>query len=414
MTVITEIINAILHLYVSFLFFSSFWKRKYSDIGTAVYFIITVALFACSTLLLKEKIIVYMLAFLLTAALTPLFYGKLVRKLMCSAFLFGVFALSFGGTKQGALYITGIFISKFAILIIVFFVRLKKQSLLQRFRKKHFEILLFPLSTLVMILLQHIIFMSIPQQDILMPYVVLITYTLLTFANLIVFDFIDSLCINIIGESRIAAAEELIASQTCQYQALVDHNRDIARIQHDNKNFCLGIISEIKSGNTKTAVEKLEAAYDLYSDEQAYGGNIIYALVNNKMRAMCSDNIDILCEVHELQNIKIATTDLAIIIGNALDNAIEECERTERTDKIQISLFVTLKNDSVVIRVKNPVSDNVDVSSLTTKKSDSDHHGFGIISMKQIALKYGGEVIFECEDQIFTVSVIMNNGICTE
>lgn len=425
MTVITEFVNATLNLYLIYHFFSCFYKKKYGTAFTLIMFLASDILFTFSLLFLKGSIIMYIPAVITAIMIAVLYECTMLQKVIYTAIIFGIigaiemivalilttaFSLSFEAGKQGVLYIVGMILSKFVVFLIILFIRLKNHSpLVNQYKRNFFGTFLFPLSTFIVMVLQHRIFLSFPSQSQYMYYAVLIAYTLLFLANIIVFDFIDSLYKNTIDESKFAAAEEIIANQTIQYQALIDHNRDIIKLQHDNKNFCIGLISDLEKGNIKASIDKLKRVNDVYLDKSLFYGNIIYSLLEIKRQAANAKNIDISFENQNLDQITIPSTDLAIIIGNALDNAIEECERINSTEKKHINLMVSLKNDTVIIIINNPVSENIDVSSLATKKSDLDHHGFGVISMRQVAAKYNGEVVFSCEGGTFTASIIMNN-----
>jgi len=110
----------------------------------------------------------------------------------------------------------------------------------------------------------------------------------------------------------------------------------------------------------------------------------------------------------ELRPIKILSTDLAIILGNALDNAIEACSKLNNKEKI-IQLFIQPQNETIIITVKNPVIEDIDTLNFTSTKPYSKWHGYGIISMKEIAAKYGGNIALTCTNHLFTVSAILNN-----
>ena len=223
-------------------------------------------------------------------------------------------------------------------------------------------------------------------------------------------NYIDSLYKNTINEGRIMAANEMIANQTTQYQALINHNKEIMKIQHDNKNFYIGLISELKDGKTDDVIAQLTEKYHIYNTELQNNGNIVFTLVNSKKQYIAEKNIKISAEYYGLQNISILPTDLAILLGNALDNAIESCELCQDEEQKTIDLLITLKNENIVIIIKNPTVTDIDVAELSTNKKDLRFHGYGIISMKQIASKYNGDVFLSCENRIFTTSIILNNS----
>ena len=90
------------------------------------------------------------------------------------------------------------------------------------------------------------------------------------------------------------------------------------------------------------------------------------------------------------------------------DNAIEASSACGGACR-EIRLLVALKNKTIVIQMKNPVTESVNVERLATNKKEPIYHGFGVISMRQLAAKYGGEVVFSCEKGIFTTSIVINN-----
>ena len=97
---------------------------------------------------------------------------------------------------------------------------------------------------------------------------------------------------------------------------------------------------------------------------------------------------------------------MAILLGNALDNAIEAVLGIAEEKKISVSV---IKNGSLVtLSVKNPVKENFVATNLKTTKKDKAMHGFGIESMKKIAEKYKGEIITEAEDGIFKLTAVLN------
>lgn len=68
-----------------------------------------------------------------------------------------------------------------------------------------------------------------------------------------------------------------------------------------------------------------------------------------------------------------------------------------------------LKEQQLLITVKNNVKENLDVDHLETQKENKGAHGFGVPNMKEIVRKYGGEIVLICEDNVFKTVIIINN-----
>ena len=82
--------------------------------------------------------------------------------------------------------------------------------------------------------------------------------------------------------------------------------------------------------------------------------------------------IEIDFEYREPQKLLIPSVDMSIILGNAIDNAIEATHKLSDTSKKRIRLFVALKNDTVIITIKNPTISEIDPNNLTTEKEERE------------------------------------------
>ena len=130
-------------------------------------------------------------------------------------------------------------------------------------------------------------------------------------------------------------------------------------------------------------------------------------ILKTKAEKAAALGVKIIWECVNIQHIKISDVDLAIILGNALDNAVEAVEKIEY--KGMVEALIVLRNNLLIIKIKNPVKEYVDTNNLSSTKPDNNVHGFGIISIKQLTNKYDGEVLFTCKDNIFTTSIVMKN-----
>ena len=103
--------------------------------------------------------------------------------------------------------------------------------------------------------------------------------------------------------------------------------------------------------------------------------------------------------------------DLSIVLGNAIDNAIEATLNIPDETKRVIQVYIYNTERQLMIYVKNNVVENVSISSIEeTTKEDKLLHGYGILNMRQIAQKYNGAVTFKCENNVFNTAIILTNG----
>ena len=421
--ILLQTVNSVLYFYLNYLFFSTFLKRKCGGaVFTVVFIIVTVLgcadlIFFSGTLWVTAILVVLNLVLIFTFESTliqKVIYIFLIAVMHCiGEFVVGfstqlIFGVTIEQNRTGVYFVVGMLLSKLLIYILIMFVRINKHSVMVPNAKKNFwGVLLFPVSSIFILCMFPLIFQEYnesPADHII--YLILLAGALLGFANIIVFDFIDSIYKNTLNEGKVAAANEIIINQRAQYQSLIDHNREIVKLQHDNKNYFIGLMAQLKEGRVDDALESLSHAYDISIADMNLSGNIVNILFNVKKQKANEDGIELILDAHSLNDILVQPVDMAIILGNALDNAIEACKLSCGKT---VELFVTVKNGSVILIIQNPVNNDVDVNNLITKKPSPEQHGFGIISMKQLAEKYNGEVIFSVDKSVFKATVMLKN-----
>ena len=99
-------------------------------------------------------------------------------------------------------------------------------------------------------------------------------------------------------------------------------------------------------------------------------------------------------------------THFFVIIGNLLDNAIENCESSYLK---QIKLNIFEYNDYFAIKIQNTITHSVlkDNFHLQTTKIDKNNHGFGLKNVKLLLNRYNGFIDFSEENNFFVVKVLI-------
>lgn len=304
-----------------------------------------------------------------------------------------------------------ILISRVLLFVILFIWRMKKHKILTNTPSKFFMVLaLIPLSTVGMIIFIYRFFSEISTMSDEIRIGVLIFSTMLIISNSVIFYFIDIVEENNESSYAVYAANKLIEQKTEQYEELLSSQEKIMKLHHDYKKVFVGLVSSIDESNIEKTKRELMRQYKELTELSApvQDDNIVRIILNMKQRVMDQNYIVAQMEYKELYKNRISPIDTAIIFGNALDNAIEACMEFPLENKKIIEIYGEVKNNIIVFTIKNPVIKNIDTKNLRTTK-DSFGHGYGIISMKNIAEKYGGDVIFECKDKIFTTYIMLRN-----
>ena len=182
---------------------------------------------------------------------------------------------------------------------------------------------------------------------------------------------------------------------------------DIRKKQHDMKHQLTainGYLEERQYEECKKYVEKLLPATMNQSKILCSDNIVIDYIINSKLGNLKETVILVTGSIGDISDIEEA--DLASLLGNLLDNAIEAV--AELNEK-RIELTFARQDASRVIICKNTIQESVIKNNpefLTTKK-DPVNHGFGVKAIKRIVNKYGGLIDFFEVADMFGVQILL-------
>ena len=105
--------------------------------------------------------------------------------------------------------------------------------------------------------------------------------------------------------------------------------------------------------------------------------------------------------------------DVYSLFGNILTNAIEAVAELKDPNKKTISIVTEKRSEFVFINAMNYFEGErkfADGLPVTTKRTEQGYHGFGMKSIRNTALKYGGGVKVDAADGVFALSVYLMNS----
>ena len=219
-------------------------------------------------------------------------------------------------------------------------------------------------------------------------------------------DYVES-------KAKLGFANEQIKNQLAHYEELYRYQSEIRTFRHDIKNKLLSVSGLLADGQTQSAIDAIKGEVD-FLDEANNGvinsGNpAVDAVLQSKLAIAESKGITLDYSVKISDKINVDLLELGVLIGNALDNAIEAAEGLcNGTEKTIFASIITM-GGRFVVSVENPVEAQVDTKHIGTAKADKLNHGYGLKSIKTIAQKYDGDVFVSCEGNIFSTSINICN-----
>lgn len=201
------------------------------------------------------------------------------------------------------------------------------------------------------------------------------------------------------------ALEQLIKENAKQYELSKKTVEIINMKCHDLKH---RILELEQAGNADHGqLEEIRKAVDIYDGLAKTGCQPLDIILSEK---------NLLCEKYQIKFsymidgeklTGIKSGDIAAIFGNALDNAIE-CAAELPVEKRIISLIGYARQDVLGIHIENYCEDELEFRNglPVSTKGDDNYHGFGMKSIQYVVEKYGGNLVANLEEKIFSVDII--------
>ncbi len=180
-------------------------------------------------------------------------------------------------------------------------------------------------------------------------------------------------------------------------------------VKHDMEKHLLAINAMLDNHtDAKNYIQNVVEGLNDYQKVIFTDNDVFNAIVNTKL-ALCKKH-KIFPKVNVSNNALsfIKQTEIAVLFGNLLDNAIEAAEKSE--EKI-IILNVQLKREYVSIYIENSFNKDFSSVNLKTTKTEKTHHGIGVKNIKKIVEDNDGMIdYFVNEEGMFCCDILMKKA----
>lgn len=428
--IIVDVFSCLVEMMIAAFFFSAFKERRVSKKLLLAVIFFTASLFLLSRTLMVNSGQIFVVSLVLTFSVSLCYSFKIQVALLMSMLISVFSALSdlvttmlfvLSGVKPEAknaniyVYILAIIMSDFITGIVVVIVQKGRHKLFQSAKKNNFiGILMLPLATVLIITLFWKFFDKYTT-DVAWQIVALATIVFLIIANVMIFYTVDRQHELITARQKLKTSHVILKSQCEYYDSMFESQQEIRTIRHNLKNIFIAVLSCIESGEYDEAKRMLqnqlmETQRDVYPSSNQTD-NIINSVIYSKKAVAESQDIDLKFKLDILAHINLDYLDVAVMLGNLLDNAIEATSQIEKPHR-KITFQIFADNNNFSLSIENPTKNEVNVKRIETTKSDEKNHGFGLLSVRTIVEKYKGNVIILCTEGMFSVEILIKNDEC--
>lgn len=186
--------------------------------------------------------------------------------------------------------------------------------------------------------------------------------------------------------------------------------QDMRKWRHNYRNH-IQILKAYSENDDIESIKKYlkELEDDLHSIAPVIrtGNRMTDAIVNSKVSIAKGKDINVVIDVNISKIVEISEVDLATIIGNLFDNAIEASMELPK-DERNIRLFMEMKSKKLYISFTNftKLKKQKKIGNLFAS-TKGINRGLGLISVDNIIEKYNGYISRNSEDNVFTTEILI-------
>lgn len=240
-----------------------------------------------------------------------------------------------------------------------------------------------------------------------------VTISILLLFNVIIFEIYTKMNEMFMYEKERTVYAQQIDIISCNTLEQKNIMEDFHEEKHNLINELIVLKEGVETNDKETVIRNINRIINncYYVETVSNSGNIIIdALINFKYAVAKEYGIDFCLKIFIPNELPIEQCDIGVVLGNAIDNAIEAVKECISQEKI-IEISMGVKKEAWIMVIRNPYEHVVKkdrVGRIISTKKEKRRHGYGLKSIMRIAQEYQGEVIIDTDNGIFSLTVVLN------
>lgn len=208
--------------------------------------------------------------------------------------------------------------------------------------------------------------------------------------------------------------EEWMKHELAYFKEYKKSQEETRRFRHDvmNNLTCISaLLQEGKQEEVKQYLGNMLGEIHALSPKVVTGDEMLDCIISVKWERMAEEGIVFEADGVLDRGLNWEPIDICTVFSNALDNAIEACQKVSGQKIILLSLKRT--KNFYYIEMKNSINkelvniDEIRRGKLFTTKKDKDIHGFGLESIKKTIYNHNGELELVAEEKYFILRIMI-------
>ncbi len=208
--------------------------------------------------------------------------------------------------------------------------------------------------------------------------------------------------------------EEWMKHELAYFEEYKKSQEETRRFRHDvmNNLTCVSaLLQEGKQEEAKRYLGNMLGEIHAFSPKVVTGDEMLDCIISVKWEQMVEAGIIFKADGVLDRGLNWEPIDICTVFSNAMDNAIEACQKVAGKKEILLSLKRT--KNFYYLEMKNSMNkeevniDEMRSGKLFTTKKDKDIHGFGLESIKKIVSIHNGELELAMDEEYFILRMII-------
>jgi len=216
-----------------------------------------------------------------------------------------------------------------------------------------------------------------------------------------------------VASFNLSQAKSQIDMQKEYYDALSLQINEVRSIRHDIHHF-VGVLKQLSDEGRYEELSRFLSEYAEKAEMEplpVFCDNIVVnSILGYYSLRLKHLDIEFRCSSSIPKQLWVSDSDLCVLLGNALDNAIEACGKLPSRKERFISVEVRYMKGQLLVKIQNSfngIVDKRDKDYYSTKSSP--YHGFGLWNIHKVADTYDGFVKIEHSTSVFTLMAAFPN-----
>lgn len=197
-----------------------------------------------------------------------------------------------------------------------------------------------------------------------------------------------------------------------QAEMIMQKDEQVRIYRHDLRHYIADVVTLLKQGQIESALKVLGGLDSLYRSVELvqYCENpIVNAILSFYLQQAQDAGIKVESACNVPSVLPVESAELAMVMANALENAIHACLRlSDEIEKI-ISVHI-LFAPQLVVEISNSFDGKVLLDEQGYPISENEEHGIGTRSILTFVEKHQGFIDYRQEDRIFKLRILINHN----